>query len=209
MRAIGKGSISSFLKVLFDVSRYFLGFALILSSIALILSVVSGLGGNATLSVPGSFELDSRTYNISSASLGIEKAEVVGVRTNLKFPARRGPFLFANLTLLTVLLALALWVVTQLRHVFRTLRDGRPFVLGNAKRIQRLGIAVILGELVRSGVMYFENYYAMTHFMANGIRFVAPLDLNAAAIIHGLIILVIAEVFRMGSRLEEEQSLTV
>jgi hypothetical protein len=34
-------------------------------------------------------------------------------------------------------------------------------------------------------------------------------DLNIVAIVAGLIILVIAEVFREGTRLDEEQSLTV
>ncbi len=58
-------------------------------------------------------------------------------------------------------------------------------------------------------IVFFENYYAMTHFSANGLRFDARPDVNVFAIIYGLIILVIAEVFRAGTRLDEEQSLTV
>ena len=58
-------------------------------------------------------------------------------------------------------------------------------------------------------IVFFENYYAMTHFSAEGLRFDARPDLNGFAIINGLIILVIAEVFRAGTRLDEEQSLTV
>ena len=58
-------------------------------------------------------------------------------------------------------------------------------------------------------IVFFENYYAMTHFSAEGLRFDARPDLNVFAIIHALIILVIAEVFRAGIRLDEEQSLTV
>jgi hypothetical protein len=49
----------------------------------------------------------------------------------------------------------------------------------------------------------------MTHFQANGLRFSAHSEFNVFAIINGLIILVIAEVFRAGTRLDEEQSLTV
>jgi len=41
------------------------------------------------------------------------------------------------------------------------------------------------------------------------LRFEAPPDLNIFAIVNGLIILVIAEVFRAGTRLDEEQSLTI
>ena len=49
----------------------------------------------------------------------------------------------------------------------------------------------------------------MTHFSADGLRFDVRPDFNVFAIITGLIILVIAEVFRAGTRLDEEQSLTV
>jgi hypothetical protein len=41
------------------------------------------------------------------------------------------------------------------------------------------------------------------------LRFDAWPHLDVSAVIAGLIILVIAEVFRAGARLEEEQSLTV
>ena len=49
----------------------------------------------------------------------------------------------------------------------------------------------------------------MTHFSADGLRFYASPDINVLAIISGLIILVIAEVFSAGTRLDDEQSLTV
>ena len=49
----------------------------------------------------------------------------------------------------------------------------------------------------------------MTHFSANGLRFDARPDLNVFTIVHGLIILAIAEVFRTGTRLDEDQSLTI
>ena len=76
-------------------------------------------------------------------------------------------------------------------------------------RIRWIACGVIAGELGRSAIVFFENYYAMTHFSADGLHFDAWPDLNAFAIINGLIILVIAEVFRAATRLDDEQSLTV
>ena len=70
-------------------------------------------------------------------------------------------------------------------------------------------MSVIVGELVRAAVMYFESYYAMAHFSAEGLRFEARPDLNLFAIMLGLIILVIAEVFSAGTLLDEDQSLTI
>ena len=97
----------------------------------------------------------------------------------------------------------------QLRAIFRTLRDGQPFVPANATRLRQIAFAVIGGELARAAFALFENYYAMTHFVAEGLRFDARPDLNVLAVLNGLIILVVAEVFRVGTHLDEEQSLTV
>jgi uncharacterized membrane protein len=110
---------------------------------------------------------------------------------------------------LAIMLALALFVLGQLRAVFRTLRDGRPFEPANAARIRWIGLAVIAGEIGRAAAVYFANFHAMTHFSANGLRFDARPDLNLFTVAHGLIILALAEVFRTGTRLDEDQSLTI
>jgi hypothetical protein len=49
----------------------------------------------------------------------------------------------------------------------------------------------------------------MTHFFAPGLRFNARPNLSVVTIVHGLIILALAEVFRTGTRLDEDQSLTI
>jgi len=118
-------------------------------------------------------------------------------------------FRSANIAILILFLAVILWVLGLLRAVFRTIRDGQPFVPANAARLRWIAIAVIVGELARAVVVHAESHYALTHFVATGFHFTAPLRINIFALINGLIILVIAEVFRAGTRLDEEQSLTV
>jgi len=105
--------------------------------------------------------------------------------------------------------ALLLWVFGLLRDVFRTLRDGQPFVPANATRIRRVGYAVLLGEIVRALLVFVANYLVMTHVTSDAVRFYAVPSLEVYTVVAGLVILVIAEVFRAGTRLDEEQSLTV
>jgi len=88
-------------------------------------------------------------------------------------------------------------------------RDGKPFAPSNATRMRRIAWIVIVGEFVRATIVYLENSFAATHFTAEGLRFTARADFSVTAIVEGLIILVIAEVFRLGTRLDEDQSLTV
>jgi hypothetical protein len=218
MKALGKGSIASFLTVLLNVAWGVVALGLALTALLLVLSpFVKGpmevdgslLVVGSKMTIPVSFSVDARTHHVTAPSLGIEDAQIQDARGSLRFPTRRGAFFVANVILLIFLFALVLWVISQLRAVFRTLRDGHPFVPANAMRIRWIACGVIVGELARSVIVFFENYYAMTRFSADGLRFEVRPDVNVFAIICGLIILVIAEVFRAGTRLDEEQSLTV
>jgi len=166
-------------------------------------------GENVFMSIPVSFSVDVTANPITSPSLGIETAEIRDARGALRFPPRRGVFLAANLTLLIGALLIFLWVLAQLSALLRSLGEGKPFVPANATRVRRIAWAVIGGEIARMVLVYYENYYVMSHFSAAALRFDAWPKLNAPAIVNGLIILAIAEVFRAGTRLDEEQSLTV
>jgi len=138
-----------------------------------------------------------------------KKDPQVHVRGSLRFPTESRGLFAGAAVLLLALLSIVFWGLGQLRAVFRTLRDGHPFAAANAIRIRRIAIAVILGEVGRSIVVFITNYYAATHFAAEGLRFDARPDLSITAIVHGLIILAVAEVFHAGTRLDEDQSLTI
>jgi Protein of unknown function (DUF2975) len=215
---IGKRSVASFLMVLLNIGWGLSALGVGLTVVLLVLSpFVKGplevdaawLVVGTRMTIPVSFEVDARGHGVAAPSLGIASAELQDVRGFLTFPTQYGPFLIGNAILVLVVFSLALWVIGNLRAVFRTVSDGEPFVAINAARIRAIAYGVMFGEIARTVVTYFENYYAMTNFSAQGLRFVAAPDLNVFAIVLGLIILVIAEVFRAGTRLHEDQSLTI
>lgn len=205
-----KAPIASFLIVLLNMAWYVVAVALALTACLAAASVFHHAGGTSELDIPVSVNVDALALQVGAPSLGIESARLHNVRGSLIFPARAMASLVAPvLAGLAIVLAVVLWVVGQLRAVFRTLRDGQPFVPANAIRIRRIGFFVISGEFLRAAIVFAANSYAMNHFSANGLRFDARPDLNLLTIVHGLIILAIAEVFRAGTRLDEEQSLTI
>jgi hypothetical protein len=209
---MGKASISSFLVVILNVTWWCMAFALALVIGLAGVSAFHDIGGgeHVTLDIPVSFSVDARALPVSAPSLGIAHAEVEKARGLLKFSPPPGTSLVVTALFgLALMFATVLFVVGQLRAVFRTLRDGRPFVPANATRIRWIAFAVIAGEFARAGIVYSANVHAMTYFSANGLRFDARPDLNILTIVHGLIILAIAEVFRTGARLDEDQSLTI
>jgi hypothetical protein len=204
-----KNPIPSLLVVLLNVAWW---------CVALAMALTIGIAGYSTLGpihggqldLPVSFSVDPQALPVRAPSLDINDAQIQHVRGTVKFsPPPETSMVVSVLLGLVVMFALALFIVGQLRAVLRTLRDGRPFVPANARRIRWIGWAVIGGEVGRALIMYSSNSFVMTHFSASGLQFDARPDVNVFTLIHGLIILAIAEVFRAGTLLDEDQSLTI
>jgi len=138
-----------------------------------------------------------------------EHSAMKGLNGNYRFPMRKGAFLTFSLAILVTLMALAFWIVDQLKHVIQTLRDRDPFAPQNALRIRRIGWGVILIELFRAGAVVYWSYFADAIVTVSGAQCIPARRISVAAILYGLVILVLAEVFREGTKLREEQSLTI
>jgi hypothetical protein len=207
---MAKASIPALLVVVLNVAWWFVALALLLTVGLAGVSAFHDVRGSQ-FDIPVSFSVDTQALPVTAPSLGIEHAELERARGSLKFSPPPGTSLvvMAFLFGLALMFAAILFVVDQLRAVLRTLRDGRPFVPANATRIRWIGFAVIAAEITKAGIVYSANVHAMTYFSANGLRFDARPDMNVFTIVHGLIILAIAEVFRTGTRLDEDQSLTI
>ena len=208
MKALGERSIASFIRFVLDAAWWLVAVSLVLLTALLALSFCVKLeGDNLTMNLPVALELNAPLHG-SSASMETD-ARIEQLRGNLRFPVRNGAFFSGSMFLVVLLCGSLLWVLTQLRHIFRSLSRGLVFIPENARRIRWVGFTVIFGELARAALVYFWSYYTSLHFTANGLRFVASTDFNGITIVGGFAILVIAEVFREGTRLHEDQSLTI
>jgi hypothetical protein len=207
MKALGERSISSFIRVVLDGAWWLVAASLVLLSGVLLFSLSVKLeGNNLTMDLPVALELNAPVHG--STALQTD-ARIENLRGNLRFPIRDQAFFSRSMLVIVLLFGFLLWLVTQLRHIFRSLSRGLLFIPENARRIRWVGLTVIFGELARAALLYFCSYYMSLHFTANGLRFVASTDFNGVTIVAGLAILVIAEVFREGTRLHEDQSLTI
>ena len=218
MNIKGSRSIASIVITLLNVASGVMLLGLVLTVVVLFVAPAAEgpvevgatwLGVGTRMTIPVAFSVDRRTHNVAAPSLNVDQAEIRNATGVLRFPIRGGPFFVGNGILLVVLFGLALWVLRQLRAVIRTVRGGHPFVAANATRIRWIGFAVIAGEVIRAAIVFFEHWYAKAHFVADGLRFEARTDLNLMAFVCGLIIVVIAEVFETGTRLDEDHSLTI
>lgn len=211
MRSLGPRSLASYLKLCIDVV-YFLSFvpAVLLVVIAVALPFI-GAGGHLTVHpqvllrfnpddlhiLPGtSPNVPSVTIERAVAQLALEGVSAGRVAIGLAFAAILWTFLFVSLR--------------KLRAIFRTLRTGDPFVPENAGRIRFLGFTVIVSELILRGATFWMYFaFVANQFGIAGMKLRPLFEFNGSVIFAGLALLIVAEVFRLGTDLRREQELTV
>jgi hypothetical protein len=116
---------------------------------------------------------------------------------------------FVAVAAAAAVMALVLWILGELAALCRSVRDGQPFTPRNATRIRRLALALVLAELSRAAIVFTAHAYVAAHFTSDQVRFTASPHIDPFALVSALILLVLAEVFRTGTALDEDQSLTV
>ena len=181
MRALGPGSVSSFLKVILDVVRWVLlicGAAVSVATVAvLLLSFRPDLLKDA---------IDLTAFHIKGPWIG---------------PLAAGTLLAGGLYI-----GGALVIVGRLRRIFQTLIAGDPFHPDNVRRLRVIGAALAGLELGRYAFAVIGG--VVVHSLGlEKVELGGQINLNLWFSV--LVIVVLAEVFREGARLRGEAELTI
>ena len=106
-------------------------------------------------------------------------------------------------------MALGYVVVTRLTGILRTAAEGTPFVTENAVRVRAIGFATLgwAGLKILSQASF--GTLLASHLTWPGVDLNVKVDFAAETIVFGLLMLVLAEVFRYGVALQQEHDLTV
>ena len=161
------------------------------------------------MTVPVRFYEDADVHRITAPTIGVARASLTDTHGSLRFAGSQRSFLYLNAAFLLALFLIAIWGLKQLHRVVGTMRKGQPFVAANARRLRAVAVAVIAGEIVRAAMIAFNQFYVKTHFTASGLLFDWSFNIDFFAVVLGLIILAIAEVFTAGTRLDQDQALTI
>lgn len=179
--AIGRGSISSFLKVAVDVAWVLacaaLGFIVIVAAFSLI-SLTSGgehlaMFQHIMIAEPGA--LAAWTLQWSIGCIG------------------------------------AMVVCAYLRGVFETLVNGDPFVPDNARRLRAIAIVLAILEFVRMSISLLVQLLLGMFGVASedGAPASIAISFNFSVWFAVLTLLVLAQVFSEGATMREEQKMTI
>jgi hypothetical protein len=151
---------------------------------------------------------ESRLVPVEPEEAG-EFSAIAGGQGELRIRTRSKPVAALVFGLAEVMFLMVFYVYGQLRCVFRSVLRGRPFVEDNARRIRRVGLALVCWSVVVPLIEYFATLPVLREVHVNGLILRPPIDLNFELLFVGLAILVLAEIFRQASDLQRDQSLTV
>ncbi len=217
MKMLGKRSVASVLKVILD------GLILVTSVfgvLAIFLLLLAALSGNTgphdefiNLGIPYSLEQTGIKQEIQplDATLG-EMALGMEISRELTLNLTKWWFLILIIIFTTLNFAVFLYILLQLRHILASLTEGNPFTLKNAKRIRIIGIVIIGGELLISLVMIGFAMIINASVDIRGFQLIwmkLIFEISLPTIFLGIVVLIIAEIFRLGVRMREDQELTI
>jgi hypothetical protein len=154
------------------------------------------------------FQLTGSALAAAPAAGPVETVQVRG-QGLLRIPQDDKTALFLQILAVIVVLAVVLYVLRHLRALLRSVREGRPFEPGNARRIRDVGLAVVGWNLLAPVAKYAVGKVVLDGVRLPGVALKPPLDFQPDGLFLGLSILVLAEVFRRASLLQQDQNLTV
>jgi len=213
MKALGNYSLASFIRFIINAAWYIQLFFLVL------LTCVEGIKffryGTTTVATTLEVQITrSRPENITTVPMAkkIDGATLELNSGKLIF-SHPGNKLIFGFTLLSLWIefAISLSITYLLRQVFRSLAQNNPFVLENARRLRLIAILIMLISIITFAHDAAVNWFLQQNFLLNNVHGAirAPLVIDVKTLFAGLIVLIIAEIFRIGAHMKEEQELTV
>lgn len=205
MKALGKGSIASVVEV-------GLAIAWVILWVTLALWAAAALGYAVFMGLVGAGVVDPAAVAEAGGRGGV-RIRISGVDSEALEALQWTDWHIISLGLLIggVTIVGSLVIVSRLRRLFDSFRSGEPFRRENAQHLRAIWITMVVIEVAR--------YALLVAFGVLLTLFGAPESLgetsfsidsdNFSTWMSILILIVLAEVFREGARLKEEQELTI
>ena len=215
MKVLGKSSLSSKIKLGLD-AMWFVGcagvgiwilFAFFLLSGKFFCAENESCNMNASIDSIG-FKMDSKSSQLQSLNGGTAYFSEGSGKLTIKGQINKATSIALVIEggVLGFLFLIAIW---HLRRLFKTFVLGAPFTEANVKTIRLISFS-IFGISIFSSLSSVINAFLLNQqFSGEGIHLVANGDLNMSSIFSAIVIFILAEIFRLGSQLEDEKAYTV
>ena len=108
-----------------------------------------------------------------------------------------------------VVSGLILWLIYVLWKIVQSVQQKNPFIVLNGRRLRIIAFSMIGIELSQGLANLIKMLYLEPRLQFETIIIQSKIHVSFHVIVAGLVILVIAEAFRIGEEMKEEQELTI
>jgi hypothetical protein len=112
-------------------------------------------------------------------------------------------------TYAVLMCALMLLFLHHLRRIFQRVRDGAPFDAANARRLRWLGLLALAFALLNGVAETVTSLVVRRGLVSSSLSVPSAVSLDLSTVFFGLVLLALAEVFRRGAELEDDQALVI
>ncbi len=117
------------------------------------------------------------------------------------------PVIIAFITTITLGVALAALIFRQVGKILRTVEEGCPFTEENGKRLSLMAVALIIGSVLLNVAEYRFAQAMVDCFQLNNLEVRYAINVNMLTA--GLLLLILAGVFKYGNFLQKEYDSTL
>ncbi|MCP5063973.1 MAG: DUF2975 domain-containing protein [Ignavibacteriae bacterium] len=147
----------------------------------------------------GKLAIDNSFYEVSlikvEGKLSIENAPV--------------SLVVFNMILLLFIITVSLYIINLLRKILKNISDGKQFNNENEIYIRNIGLIVIIGSILEVLFESIITIYCSTNTTFDNMTIEPYFDLNFGTVFLGFVILVISQIFKLGTEIKSEQDLTI
>ncbi len=181
-------------------------FVLLVGSVLAVGFIITAIarGAHPYVDFPVAFTVHG-TYAVAGAS---SRASIVqaGGQLTVRPPAE---LVVVGVIFVIAGLAFVLFVLHQLRTLMGDALAGSPFGTRSARRVRLIGIAIIVVEVIRAVVVLTGSLWAQNHVSGPGLSFRDAFPINVEVVGLGIMVVLLAEVFRHGAALQADHDLTI
>ena len=143
------------------------------------------------------------------ATPAAQTAVIVDARGELRLTTTSWPLQFLPNVGMLLALWVAIYIVYLMRGILRRVKAGDPFAPGNVRALQIVGTLLVVLGFFGPFLEYAVVRSALDQVALRGVALTAPFDLQTDAVLAGLLVLVLAGIFRHGADLERDRALTI
>jgi hypothetical protein len=167
------------------------------------LVVILERGGRVQVELPVAYQVSSQGGPGAGSA-----ASLTDLSGTLKTPVS-APAAAVVLGFVMVELGWALFALHQVRLLLADVLTGAAFAPRNSWRVGMLGLTIVGAGLVRGFAVLAGSWWARGHVHVPHVAFEPSFPVQVSGLAAGLLVLLLAGVFRLGSALQEDRDLTI